>query len=502
MLIYVRSDICFIRVKQLQRLPFEVWSSFKTESIILKVRLGKTWITVVGIYRPPSIIKSQWSHELSSLFEATSTLTSTVLYAGDFNADLSQPDKPPKDGRTLLDLLDIFNLHCLITEPTRKTKTTQTTLDLILTNNKTKSVTSGVVDTHISDHSLVYTILRSSAPRARSRKICFRSLKNFSQENFVRDMQFVPFHIIDLFDELDDKVYAFEQLFLGVINEHAPMKQTMIRGNQVPYMTEQWRKAIRHRHKLWKKFTCNRTDANYEAYKSQHNTCTSLRRKAIKQHFLKKSAETVNPREFWSTFRPFLHTKTKQANDIVLNENDKIIDDKKEIAELFNDHFVHITDGVPMIRENDYGENYVNHPSIKAIHEHRGTGSTACFSFHSTSEAQVEKLLNELNARKSPGHDMIPPRLIKESAAIVARPLTSTINYCIGHCCYPSSWKKVTVTPVFKKNDEHSKVNYRPVTVLPALNNIFERLLAGQLCEFYREILSDYISAYRKFHNE
>ena len=55
-------------------------------------------------------------------------------------------------------------------------------------------------------------------------------------------MQFVPFHIIDLFDELDDKVYAFEQLFLGVISEHAPMKQTMIRGNQVPYMTEQWRK--------------------------------------------------------------------------------------------------------------------------------------------------------------------------------------------------------------------------------------------------------------------
>ena len=103
--------------------------------------------------------------------------------------------------------------------------------------------------------------------------------------------------------------------------------------------------------------------------------------------------------------------------------------------------------------------------------------------------------------RKPPGHDMIPPRLIKESAAVVARPLTNIINYCIEHCCYPSSWKKGTVTPLFKKNDEHSKVNYRPVTVLPALNNIFERLLAGQMCEFYREILSDFISVYRKFHS-
>ena len=125
-------------------------------------------------------------------------------------------------------------------------------------------------------------------------------------------MQIVPFHIIDFFDELDDKVYASEQLFLGVLNEHTSIKQTMIRGNQVPYMTEQWRRAIRHRNELWKKFTRNRTDANYEAYKTQRNTCTSLRRKAIKQHFAKKTAGTENPHEFWSTFRPFCILKVSK----------------------------------------------------------------------------------------------------------------------------------------------------------------------------------------------
>ena len=135
-----------------------------------------------------------------------------------------------------------------------------------MTNDKKKVLTSGVVNTQLSDHSLVYTILRSSAPGTPSRKICFRSLKNFSRENFVHDIQIVSFNIIDLFDELDDKVYAFEQLFLlSVLNENAPIKQTMIRGNQVPYMTEQWRRAIRHCNTLWKKFTHNRTDANYEA---------------------------------------------------------------------------------------------------------------------------------------------------------------------------------------------------------------------------------------------
>ena len=57
------------------------------------------------------------------------------------------------------------------------------------------------------------------------------------------------------------------------------------------------------------------------------------------------------------------------------------------------------------------------------------------------------------------------------------------------------------VTPLKKKNDELSKENYRPVTVLPALNNVFEKLLASQLDKLYSEILSDYISAYRRHYS-
>ena len=57
------------------------------------------------------------------------------------------------------------------------------------------------------------------------------------------------------------------------------------------------------------------------------------------------------------------------------------------------------------------------------------------------------------------------------------------------------------VTPLLKKNDEFRKENYRPVTVLPALNNIYERLLVPQLGDFYQSILSDFISSYRKFHS-
>ena len=154
---------------------------------------------------------------------------------------------------------------------------------------------------------------------------------------------------------------------------------------------------------------------------------------------------------------------------------------------------------MPEIRVEDYCEDYANHPSIKAIHEHRGASAPACFSFHRASKPQVELLLKEINVRKSPCHDMIPPKLIKEAAAVISRPITNTINCCIEHCCYPASWKMGMVTPLYKKDDKFCKINYRPVTVLPALNNTFERLPSGQMYEFYNGLLSDFISAYRKF---
>ena len=95
----------------------------------------------------------------------------------------------------------------------------------------------------------------------------------------------------------------------------------------------------------------------------------------------------------------------------------------------------------------------INHPSIKAIFENRGTDELACFSFHRKSKLQVETLLKEINVRKSPGHDMIPPWLVKDVAAVIADPLTSIFNYSIENCCYPANWKMGTVTPLFKKDD-------------------------------------------------
>ena len=114
------------------------------------------------------------------------------------------------------------------------------------------------------------------------------------------------------------------------------------------------------------------------------------------------------------------------------------------------------------------------------------------FNFHHTNMVLVEEMLKYINTRKACGYDMLPPRFIKDSASAIAKPLTVLFNCSVDQSRYPASWKMGQITPIFKKDDELNKANYRRVTVLPVLNNIFERLLAAQLGDFYNSILSDF----------
>ena len=62
------------------------------------------------------------------------------------------------------------------------------------------------------------------------------------------------------------------------------------------------------------------------------------------------------------------------------------------------------------------------------------------------------------------------------------------------------SWKQIVaeVSSLYKKNDNLHKRNYRPVSVLPSVSKIYERVMAVQLCDFFDHIFSALLSAFRK----
>ena len=117
-----------------------------------------------------------------------------------------------------------MNAHQLIDKPTRVTATSRSLLDVVLVSNKDIVQTSGVLDLTISDHYLVYVVLDMKLPKLSPTYITTRSFKNYTADQFSSDTAQVPWSTVELMDSVDDRVNAFNDLFLTCVDNHAPVK--------------------------------------------------------------------------------------------------------------------------------------------------------------------------------------------------------------------------------------------------------------------------------------
>ena len=88
-------------------------------------------------------------------------------------------------------------------------------------------------------------------------------------------------------------------------------------------------------------------------------------------------------------------------------------------------------------------------------------------------------------------------------ADCLAVPLTSIINNCIAKAYFPKQWKIARVSPVPKIDIPVSNDQLRPISVLPFLSKVFEKLVAIQMTSYadHAHLIHDRISAFRKGHS-
>ena len=79
--------------------------------------------------------------------------------------------------------------------------------------------------------------------------------------------------------------------------------------------------------------------------------------------------------------------------------------------------------------------------------------------------------------------------------------LRDCINDCLLKGLFPDSLKLANITPVHRKDEPTDKENYRPVSVLPLLSKIFERLIYDQLNEYLDQYLKSLLCGLRKSHS-
>ena len=101
-----------------------------------------------------------------------------------------------------------------------------------------------------------------------------------------------------------------------------------------------------------------------------------------------------------------------------------------------------------------------------------------------TTAQEVEDLCLELKIGKGMGWDEVSPRVIKGVARELSGSLSRLYNCCMREGYYPTCFKVARVVPIFKGGDPTDFSNYRPVSVLPALSQVFEKVIRSRLIRF------------------
>ena len=183
--------------------------------------------------------------------------------------------------------------------------------------------------------------------------------------------------------------------------------------------------------------------------------------------------------------------KPTVINELRVGENN--FTNHEDIAEGFNEYFSNIG---PNLASNIDSSNYNFETHVK-------NAKSEFAAFQHVTVSHVSHLLLGLSSNKATGIDKISCKIIKLATPVKSDSLTLIFNQAITLSSFPDEWKIARVIPLYKNGQRNIPGNYRPISVLPAISKIMERILYDQLHSYLTtfELLSDSQFGFRKSHS-
>ena len=195
LLIYIRYDLPHRRLLNAEL------NNAEFESIVLEVTLGKMKTLTGCIYKHPKASNTFFSECMRRLSDVLFCDYNDIIYLGDMNCC-------PTKSNVIHDLCDLYCLTNLIKEATCHKGANPSILDIILVSNPRRYAAVLNAECPISDfYNIIGAATKRFAPLKTPRQILYRSYKTFNEIDFINYIESAPFHVMDIFDDVDDMVH-------------------------------------------------------------------------------------------------------------------------------------------------------------------------------------------------------------------------------------------------------------------------------------------------------
>ena len=173
-----------------------------------------------------------------------------------------------------------------------------------------------------------------------------------------------------------------------------------------------------------------------------------------------------------NVLKPKINVKKNYIKKIILNNT--IYENGSDMSEIFNDFFISI--GVNIAESVDCGpddhKKYLDH-----------INQPNSFFFRPVTHIDISVIIKSFK-NKSSDMNKITIKALKFISNIISIPLAQIINQSFENSHFPNSLKIARITPIFKEGDKNDVNNYRPISVLPIISKIFEKVAYRQLYEY------------------
>uniref|UniRef100_A0A3B3HT18 Reverse transcriptase domain-containing protein n=1 Tax=Oryzias latipes TaxID=8090 RepID=A0A3B3HT18_ORYLA len=455
----------------------KTYSSF--EASVFKLDPALSMFCAV-IYRPPKYNKD-FIDDFAVFLAGIMPKYDRILIVGDFNIHVCCPDKAP--ARDFLNLINSFNLVQLVSAPTQEQGHT---LDLILTHGLT-TFDLEICDALFSDHMpvLFNVQLPCHTVKFPAPFLCSRTINSHTAAQFSAAFNstiILPEHQ-SCNSDVENMSSCLYSTCQTVLDSVAPLKTRLSRLRSEPWLDETTRAVRRECRRAERKWKKDRLQVSFQLLRGSWRSYQKTMKAAKTKHFSDIIASNQhNPRVLFKTINSVLNVPQPVS-----------LENSTEVCEMFMTFFI---DKIKNIRT------LISPPSFS--HSVSTSCSTVLHRFEHVSLSYLEKLISQMKPSGSP-NDPVPPRLFKEVFPTLAPYVLDLINGSLIHGSVPSCFKHAVVTPLIKKPGLDSSIlsNFRPISKLPFLSKVLEKIVYCQLTTFLEEnsILEVFQSGFKPRHS-